>query len=190
MKETSKAHPRRRSNWAFVHRYFVGSGLDVGSGDDPLPADDWPNMTFVTCHDLPDGSGERLPFDSAAFDFVYASNVLEHMADPHAALAEWHRVCRSGGHIIITVPDFALYEQGHWPSRYNAGHRHWFDVEKIIALIDALNADYKHGVAEPVVSIRKIELVDTRYEYPIRPVDQTLDPAGAEAFIEAVLEVT
>jgi SAM-dependent methyltransferase len=189
MKETTKAHPRRRSNWAFVNRYFVGSGLDVGSGDDPLKAADWPNVTAVTLHDLPDGSSERLEFTDAAFGFVHASNVLEHMADPAAALAEWVRVCRLGGHLIFTVPDFDLYEQGVWPSRWNQGHRHWFTVEKILALIDTLNGGPRKGVDEPAVDIKKIELIDTRNDYTLVGVDQTFPEDGAEAFIEVILEV-
>jgi SAM-dependent methyltransferase len=188
MKETSKAHPRRRENWAFVNRYFVGHGLDVGSGNDPLREKDWPNVTSVTCYDAPDGSGEGLPEFGHLFDFVYASNVLEHMSQPLTALCEWIRVCRFGGHIIFTVPDFVLYECGHWPSKWNAGHRHSFDIEKIISLIDDVNVDYKKGISEPVLDIKKIELIDTRYDYSLRMVDQTLPEDGAEAFIEVVLQ--
>ena len=43
----------------------------------------------------------RLPFDDATFDLVYANFVLEHIADPAAAFAEWHRVLRPGGEVVL-----------------------------------------------------------------------------------------
>jgi 2-polyprenyl-3-methyl-5-hydroxy-6-metoxy-1,4-benzoquinol methylase len=48
--------------------------------------------------------GTRLPFDSAAFDRVIAAEVLEHIPDDAAALAELARVLRPGGTIAVTVP--------------------------------------------------------------------------------------
>ncbi len=177
MKETSKAHQRRRGQWAFVHRYFVGCGLEIGGSDDPLNPADWPMMKGICDYTQPDGSPAALPFADEQFDFVYASNVLEHMLDVDNAIAEWLRVLRPGGHLIFTVPDFELYEQGIWPSRWNAGHRQRFDVISVWNLLMQFN-----------VRIKKIELVDTRYEYGLRGIDQTLDEHGAEAFIEAVAQ--
>lgn len=48
------------------------------------------------------GMVERLPFRDKAFDFVIASHVLEHSADPEAFLSELQRVARAG---YIEVPD-------------------------------------------------------------------------------------
>jgi SAM-dependent methyltransferase len=39
-----------------------------------------------------------------AYDAVLASHVLEHLADPLGALAEWRRVVRPGGHLLLIVP--------------------------------------------------------------------------------------
>jgi SAM-dependent methyltransferase len=41
------------------------------------------------------------------YEAVLASHVLEHIADPIAALQEWHRVVRRGGHLLLVVPDRA-----------------------------------------------------------------------------------
>jgi len=48
--------------------------------------------------------GTRLPFEAAAFDRVIAAEVLEHITDDAAALAELARVLRPGGTIAVTVP--------------------------------------------------------------------------------------
>lgn len=48
------------------------------------------------------GFVEKLPFKDHAFDFVIASHVLEHSADPERFLAELQRVAKAG---YIEVPD-------------------------------------------------------------------------------------
>lgn len=53
------------------------------------------------------GFVERLPFRDKIFDFVIASHVLEHSADPEGFLAELQRVARAG---YIEVPD-AFFER-------------------------------------------------------------------------------
>jgi len=39
-----------------------------------------------------------------AYDALLASHVLEHLANPLGALAEWRRVVRPGGHLLLIVP--------------------------------------------------------------------------------------
>lgn len=50
------------------------------------------------------GSALELPFPDASFDRVIAAEVLEHIPDDVAALAELHRVLRPGGTLAVTVP--------------------------------------------------------------------------------------
>jgi SAM-dependent methyltransferase len=49
--------------------------------------------------------GERLPFPDATFDVVFSHEVLEHVADDRACVAEMVRVTRTGGRIVIFVPN-------------------------------------------------------------------------------------
>jgi SAM-dependent methyltransferase len=49
-------------------------------------------------------SALALPFATGSFDRVIASEVLEHIADDGAALAELARVLRPGGTLAVTVP--------------------------------------------------------------------------------------
>jgi SAM-dependent methyltransferase len=44
----------------------------------------------------------EVPDDS--YDAVLSSHVLEHLANPLGALAEWRRIVRPGGHVLLIVP--------------------------------------------------------------------------------------
>jgi SAM-dependent methyltransferase len=50
------------------------------------------------------GSAYDLPFGDGAFDFVIASEVLEHLYEDGHALREIRRVLRAGGMLAISVP--------------------------------------------------------------------------------------
>jgi len=50
-----------------------------------------------------EGDAEALPFDAATFDAVVMNFGLLHLARPESALAEAHRVLRSGGRYAFTV---------------------------------------------------------------------------------------
>jgi ubiquinone/menaquinone biosynthesis C-methylase UbiE len=44
---------------------------------------------------------ERLPFEDASFDAIHSKDSLHHMDDPRAALAEYRRVLKPGGTLVI-----------------------------------------------------------------------------------------
>ncbi len=48
------------------------------------------------------GAGERLPFADGAFDVVWSRNVIDHVRDPVAFVAEALRVVRPGGRFLLT----------------------------------------------------------------------------------------
>jgi SAM-dependent methyltransferase len=69
------------------------------------------------------GDGVALPFADGAFDRVIAAEVLEHVEDDGAAMAELARVLRPGGRLAVTVPRWfpervcwALAEEYHAPA--------------------------------------------------------------------------
>lgn len=133
MWEQSKAAKRRYNIGAFHQRYFVGHGIDIGGKPDPLSQyiGVFPCMQSVKIWDLEDGDAQFLASVSdQSFDFVHASHCLEHLNDPIEGLSNWIRVTKEGGYLIITVPDEDMYEQGSFPSRYNADHKWTFTMFK------------------------------------------------------------
>ncbi len=67
---------------------------EYGHVDVPAPGD------FLAVR----GDARRIPFAGATFDRVIASEVLEHIPDDGAAIAELARVLKPGGVLAVTVP--------------------------------------------------------------------------------------
>ncbi|HTR69160.1 MAG TPA: class I SAM-dependent methyltransferase [Mycobacteriales bacterium] len=63
-----------------------------------------------------------LPFPDGAFDAIIAAEVLEHIPDDRAAMAEIARVLKPGGRAAVTVPRW-------WPEKVNwALSREYHDI--------------------------------------------------------------
>ena len=57
---------------------------------------------------------DMAPVPGGSYDTVLCSEVLEHVADPAAALAEIRRVLKPGGQLVLTVPFLGrLHEEPH-----------------------------------------------------------------------------
>lgn len=186
MKETTKANSlRRRNDPLFTDRVFVGDGLDIGPGNDPLvPSGMFPLLETVRTFDLKNGDANYMSLDEV-FDFVYSSNCLEHMVHPAYALKKWWEHVKVNGYLVVVVPDEELYEHNIFPSNGNPDHKHTFSLH------DG-NTEFTQNIFNLIyhledAKIIKVQLVDTNYDYSLGPtVDQTR--RGAEAFIEFVLQ--
>jgi SAM-dependent methyltransferase len=180
--EASKAAARLKREGNF-QRWITGEVLDIGAGNDPI-------MPDARVWDIPDGDAQKLEsLEDASYDTVFSSHCLEHMRDPQEALANWWRVLKPGGHLVILVPDADLYEQGIWPSVFNPDHKWTFNIstdrtwsprnKNLVELVKYL----------PGRSVLSVRLVGEGYDgapgsVPIR--DRTLGPA--EAAIELVMQ--
>jgi SAM-dependent methyltransferase len=190
MKECSKSIPRRLSQPNFVNRYFVGDGLDIGGKPDPLALyrEVFSRMTSVRTWDLEDGDAQYLEgVPDASYDFVHSSHCLEHLRDPAQGLRNWLRVVRPGGHVIVTVPDEDLYEQGQFPSTFNLDHKWTFTIHKDASWSPrSINVAGLATALGPEAQLVKVELLDATYRYELPRYDQTLTPIG-ECGIEFVV---
>ncbi len=68
----------------------------------------------------------------ASYDFILSSHCLEHVANPLAALREWHRVVRPGGRLVLILPD----------------PRHTFDHRRPVTTLAHLQADFDRHTGE------------------------------------------
>lgn len=139
-----------------VSRHLVGSGVELGPGEQPFPVD-YPGVsTLYVDRWEPDENrglftelGESAPFvkpdiicnlntdrlkmlDDQSQDFVIASHVLEHMADPIGLLDEIHRVLKVGGIAMVLLPD----------------KRRTFDHSRPVTTLDHLVTEHDAGVTE------------------------------------------
>lgn len=162
--EMQKSVTRRVNDSRFLRQYFVGNGIDIGAGEDCLSKykEFFPLITSVDSWDIDCGDAQYLHnVDDSSYDFVVSSHCLEHMVDPYVALQNWIRILKSKGHLVITIPDEDLYEQGQWPSKYNSDHKSSFTILKngswspvSINIVD-LVAKFSNTII-----VKKIELLD------------------------------
>lgn len=178
MNETSKALIRRLNDTRYANTFFRGDGIDIGAGNDSLGRyqQQFPLITSVRAWDLPDGDAQLMQgVEDNSYDFVHSSHCLEHLVNPFDAFKNWIRICRPGGHIITTIPDEDLYEQGVFPSTFNSDHKSTWTILKSkswspvsINLIELLY-QFRNEI-----EIIKIDLVNGSFIYDQPRYDQTL----------------
>lgn len=189
MNETSKAMRRRLVedklgifNWSDI---FKGEGIDVGCGPDKI----WYNDCIA--FDLEHGDANVISkYFTKQFDYLHASQCLEHMHNPFDAILEWLKIVKSGGHAVVSVPDWSLYEGKVWPSRYNPDHKStWSFTHETSPSQHHVNIHAFLEHVSPYAYAKRAILVDNNYDYNLSPsVDQTFEEAkGVECFIELVL---
>lgn len=125
-----------------------------------------------------EGDAYRTPYADATFDAVICSEVLEHLEDYHAALAEITRVLKPGGVFVATVPR-AWPERICWalasgPGGYGdqpGGHVRIFDERELAADIakggfDKTGRHHAHGLHAPYWWL-KCAFWDRRDDHPL-----------------------
>src|SRR5947209_18967613 len=55
----------------------------------------------------------RADFPDGHFDVLFSNQVLEHVADPEAVIADMHRLLRPGGLFIAAFPVIETWYEGH-----------------------------------------------------------------------------
>ena len=155
-----------RSREAFTKKYLSGKAvLDIGFRGGAPDASPVVDHAIGVDLDFPGYDGIRLPFPARSQNAVFVSHCLEHIVDYRAALAEWYRILKFGGYLIITVPHQHLYERkARPPSRFNADHKRFYTSGSLLAEVEQ---------ALPISGfrIRSLREIDEGFDYAV-PLDQ------------------
>jgi len=191
MKECSKSIQRRLREPQFLQKYFRGVGLDIGGKPDPLSiyTELFPLISSVQTWDIEDGDAQYLKsLPENKFDFVHSSHCLEHLYDPYEGIANWLRVLKPGGYLIITVPDEDLYEQAQFPpSTFNGDHKWTFTIFKHESWSNKSINIFHLLMSLENIKVCTLKLLDSEYRYDLPRYDQTLTPV-AESGIEIIIQ--
>ncbi len=100
----------------------------------------------------------KLPFKDCSFDTIICSEVLEHIPDNRAAIAELVRVLKPGKDLVVSVPRF-LPERICWAlsSKYHnepGGHIRIYRKRELVSLLENAGTKcwsirYKHALHTP-----------------------------------------
>ena len=140
--DATQGNEAAKVRWEIVP-FTVGRVLDLGCG--PFKA--FPHFIGVdNCKDTelfgtpmqPDvvvETCERLTgFEDESCDAVFSSHLLEHLEDPGSALAEWWRVIKPGGYLVLYLPHADLYPRCGQPGS-NSDHKHDFMPRDVFDLM-------------------------------------------------------
>ena len=131
-----------------LERLAVGKNVDIWSLDPSELAIERLRSTLGMAEKAQVGYCQTMPFSNEQFDVVVMSEVLEHLDETvfFKTLAEVHRVLRSGGRFIGTVPARERLEDAqvvcpHCGEKFHRwGHIQAFDVG---TLTEALRSNFK-----------------------------------------------
>lgn len=161
--ETMRSHARRLRE-GFYDRYLSGDHvLDIGYRGGKADAEPVTAKATGIELDYPGYDGLHLPFEDMSQDAVFASHCLEHIVEWKATLADWFRVLRVGGYLVIAVPHQYLYERkADLPSRFNGNHRRFYTPASLMAEIEQ---------ALPVGAwrLRALRDIDEDFVYTVPP---------------------
>lgn len=110
-----------------------------------------------------------IPFKDDAFSVITCLDVLEHLDDELTLLNEMMRVCKPGGHIILTVPALnALWS----PHDAALRHKRRYTKKELLEKVRPLNASvikksyYNTALILPILAMRKLK--------PLLPEEQSM----------------
>ncbi len=121
--------------------YTQGEGLDIGCGQWKL----WHSSVGIDQSGRAaniNGNVERLKLvASESVDYVFSSHCLEDLEDTAAVLAEWWRVVKVGGNLVLYLPHAEHYPNiGH--KHGNPAHKHDFMPEDIVKAMQKAAPDW------------------------------------------------
>lgn len=104
---------------------------------------------------------ERLPYATGVADLLASMDVIEHLDDDSVALAEYGRVLRPGGLLLLTVPAYQWLWSGHDDM---AAHRRRYSRPRLVAVVADSGFDverctyFNSFLVPPAVLLRRTPL--------------------------------
>ena len=118
--------------------------------------------------DCPGPDRTTLPCMDASQDLVIADGVLERLSDYRASIADWFRVLRVGGHLVLSVPHQFLYERKLLPpSRWNTAHRRFYTASTLLSEVEEALDPLSYRV-------RILEENDQDFDYAVPPDEEAV----------------
>jgi len=77
---------------------------------------------------------EALPFGNDAFDLLLALDLFEHIDDDEALVREMWRLCRPGGHLLISVPAYPFLWSEHDEALHHRRRYRRHSLRRLIGL--------------------------------------------------------
>ena len=117
---------------------------------------------------ITNAASEELPFPTGYFDLILSHEVLEHVQNDHFALVEMVRVLRTGGRIVLFVPNRGYPFETHgiyWRSRYRFGN---------IPLVNYLPRSLRNRLAPHVRVYTHRDLEKLFHDLPVRYIQRTV----------------
>lgn len=165
-----------------IRAHARGHLLDMGCGEVPLYGVyrglvresiciDWADTQHHCIHlDRVVDLGGKLPFEDESFDTILFTDVLEHLAEPAAAMREAARILRAGGKLIIGVPFFYwIHEEPYDYHRYTE-----FAIRRMCRLsgLDIVDLQAYGGLPEILCDLaaKAIERLPRPLPFMLRPV--------------------
>ncbi len=105
-------------------------------------------------------ASQSIPFKGGSFSAILCLDVLEHLDDDSTLLNEMVRVCKPGGHIILTVPAFNVLWSSHDVALH---HRRRYTRKQILKKVNHLNCRvtkssyYNTALVLPILAVRKLK---------------------------------
>lgn len=125
---------------------MTGRQLDLGAGAVRLEGSLRADLSRDVSPDVVLDAGRRLPFRGASFARVTCFDVVEHLADIPALMAELYRVLEPGGRLLITTPHFSCANSWTDPT-----HRHHFAWRSFDYFVDGHPLHYYANVRFRIV---------------------------------------
>ncbi len=110
------------------------TGVDISQG-----AIDFCRTQGLNCHKI---DGTDLPFEDDTFDLVANWHVIEHVTDVRETLAEWRRVLKPGGAMILETPDSTCWKARRLGAKYKKfwppEHLYTFDQANLSSILQTV----------------------------------------------------